>query len=135
MVASETVSVPATLEGIRQAADAFAAFGASRALPSDLRWRFHVALDEVLSNNVGHGGRTGEIHLSFAVSDGVVGVAIRDDAPCFNPLLVPPPAPPDLDHPSDGGRGLALVRALMDDVRYEWRESRNHLHLSRRLES
>jgi serine/threonine-protein kinase RsbW len=135
MVAFETVSVPATPDGIRRAADAFEAFGASRHLTADVRWRFQVAIDEVLSNIVRHGyrGGAGEVELSFGLTAHTIDVAIADSSPPFDPLSFNPPPGGDLDHRPAGGRGIALVRSLMDDVRYERREERNHLLISVRV--
>lgn len=134
MTAYETVSVPATPEGVRRAADAFEAFGAGQAVAPEVRWRFLVAIDEALSNIVRHGyrGERGLISLAFALDGEVLSVSVVDSAAMFNPLLAPPP--PDLGStPRIGGVGIALVRALMDEVRYEWRDRQNHLTIARRI--
>jgi serine/threonine-protein kinase RsbW len=138
MGASETVSVPATSEGVRRALDAFDAFGASRDLPPDSRWRFQVAIDELLSNIVRHGvnDRTGQIELTFSTTRTDLAVSITDGCAPFNPLSWPaPPRDADLDGQPADGRGIALVRALMDDVQYERRDAGNHVVISRRLGS
>jgi anti-sigma regulatory factor (Ser/Thr protein kinase) len=135
MTAYGSVSVPATPEGVRRAADAFESFGASQNVPAEIRWRFLVAIDEALSNIVRHGykGARGEIALSFTLEGRTLKVAVSDSAPMFNPLLAPPSSgvPPERRH---GGVGIALVRALMDDVRYEWRDGRNHFEMARALD-
>lgn len=135
MTAYETVSVPATPDGVRRAADAFEAFGASQAVPPEVRWRFLVAVDEALSNIVRHGyrGERGLISLAFALDGDILSVSVVDSAPMFNPLLAPPSNLGDGSSPRTGGVGIALVRALMDEVRYEWRDRQNHLTIARRV--
>jgi len=125
----ETLSVPGTLPGVLQAVKAFEQFGRTHALSEGAAWRFLVALDEILSNIVRHGlaGRRDTIELMFSIDGDDVAVEIIDAADAFNPLLAPPP---DISSPLDdrqpGGLGIALVRQLIDDTRYERRDDRNH---------
>jgi serine/threonine-protein kinase RsbW len=129
MPAVETLSVPGTLPGVRQAAQAFEQFGRTHGLPSDPAWRFLLALDEILSNIVRHGlaGRRAAIDLTFSIDDEGVAVEIVDAAEAFNPLIVPAPdISSSLDDRQPGGLGIALVRQLMDDTVYERRNDRNH---------
>jgi serine/threonine-protein kinase RsbW len=56
-----------------------------------------------------------------------VAIEIVDQAEAFNPLLAPPPdTSSPLDERKPGGLGIALVRQLMDDTRYERRNDRNY---------
>lgn len=135
---AQTVSVPATMAGLRQAADAAQRFGERLMLPDGLRRNLLTALDEVLSNVVRHGfaGRPGAIDLTMSCEDGIVTIVVADPAGPFNPLLAPAPdtAAP-LEARRAGGLGIALVRALTDDVRYERRDAHNHLTLRWRLDA
>ena len=95
-----------------------------------------TALDEVLANIVHHGLRdvAGTIELTMGREDGQVVARVADTAAPFDPLLVPAP---DTTLPMDkrkiGGLGIALVRALTDEVSYDRRNGRNHLTLTWRL--
>jgi anti-sigma regulatory factor (Ser/Thr protein kinase) len=64
----QTVSVPGTTAGVARAADAFDEFCLSANVPNVAKWRFQLALDELLSNIVRHGyaGAAGQIRLTFA---------------------------------------------------------------------
>jgi anti-sigma regulatory factor (Ser/Thr protein kinase) len=127
----ETLSVPGTPPGVRQAVDAFERFGHRVHMPKGARWRIQLALDELLSNIALHGAAPGAadpaIDLTFSFKEGVVDVAIVDTAGAFNPLLVPPP---DTTSPlavrPEGGLGIALVRYLVDEASYERRGNRTH---------
>jgi len=136
MAASETLSVPATSEGIRLAVDAFEAFAAGRGLPVAERWRFQVAIDELLSNIVRHGrhNRTGRVSLSFTLTETDLAVSISDSCDRFDPTSWPKAiSHAELDRQALSGRGIALVRALMDDVHHEWQTAGNDVRISRRL--
>ena len=125
----ETLSVPGTLPGVLQAVQAFEQFGRTHALSEGAAWRFLVALDEILSNIVRHGlaGRRDAIDLMFSIDGDDVAVEIIDAADAFNPLLAPAPdTSSPLEDRQPGGLGIALVRRLMDDTRYERRDDRNH---------
>lgn len=133
MRATQTVTVPGTLAGIRDAMDAFARFGATHDVPAGAAWRFQLALDEILSNIVRHGGLDAEtgIELTFAASGEDVSVEIVDGAAPFNPLLAPQAdtAAP-LERRQPGGIGISLVRGLMHDARYERRDGHNHFFVT-----
>jgi len=136
MGAVERVSVPGTPAGVSRAADAFEQFSAAQGLPDQARWRFLVALDEILSNVVRHGaaGSAAAIDLTFRVDADTARVEVVDTAPPFNPLSMPAPdTTARLEDRRPGGLGITLVQSLMDDVQYEWRDERNHLILTRRL--
>jgi serine/threonine-protein kinase RsbW len=129
MHATQTLSVPGTLPGVRLAIQAFERFGRAHGLSDGAAWRFPLALDEILSNIVRHGlaGRPASIDLTFSVDTDYVAVEIVDESEAFNPLLAPPPdTSSSLEDRKPGGLGIALVRELMDDTWYERRDERNY---------
>ena len=101
--------------------------------PGLARANVMTALDEVLANIVHHGLRdvAGTIELTIGREDGQVVAHVADTAAPFDPLLVPAP---DTTLPMEkrkiGGLGIALVRALTDEVSYDRRDGRNHLTLT-----
>lgn len=130
-----SVSVPATLQGIREAEAELAGFAAANGLPADALWRFHVVLDELVSNVARHGAPGTDVGLELRLAGNVLELVVSDAAPAFNPLEAPaPPSSGDLESRPIGGLGIALVRGLMDEVRYERREGRNRLTLRRSLD-
>ncbi|HSL24139.1 MAG TPA: ATP-binding protein [Vicinamibacterales bacterium] len=130
--ADAPVRVPATPAGLRVAAEALQAFGARAGWPAATTWQLHVALDEALSNIVRHGG-SGEIDVSFRTDGKFAEMTVEDDGPPFDPLAHPAPdLRGALETRRPGGLGVALIRSLMDEVRYE-RTYRNVLVLRKRL--
>lgn len=125
------------MAGVSQARAAFDDYSHRAGLPEFARWRFQVALDEILSNVVRHGlmGVPGAvIELAFASESGVVCVEITDSARAFNPLEAPAPdTTSSLDERVPGGLGIALVSSLMDEVHYERRGDRNYVTMKWRV--
>lgn len=130
---SQTVTVPGTREGVQSGKRALDAFVDAHGLPASARWRFQVALDEVLANIISHGGAS-DVDLLFGLDDDVLSLEVTDRGAAFDPLQA---APPDtgagLDDRRPGGLGIMLVRTLMDAVRYERRGAHNHLTMIWRL--
>jgi serine/threonine-protein kinase RsbW len=101
------------------------------ALPEDFEAPVTMCLEEILSNIIRHGclpGQRCDIEVRYRVLDQGIEVEVSDNARAFDPLTLPPP---DLNVPIEqrkaGGLGVFLVRKLMDEVHYEYRNGRNHL--------
>ena len=81
-----------------------------------------VALREALLNSVIHGNREDpgkRVYLRVCCrADGEVSMAIRDEGAGFESSSVPDPTAPE-HRMSTHGRGIYLMRALMDEVWFE----------------
>lgn len=122
--------VPAAASALGRVAEALDGFCAAERLPDDTTWRLRVAVDEIVANIVAYGAAGGAIptiDVAFRRNRDGVEVVVADDGPAFDPLARPDP---DITLPLEsrqpGGLGIALVKSLMDDVRYE-RTTRNVL--------
>jgi serine/threonine-protein kinase RsbW len=130
---SLTIVVPGTLEGLAEAMRAAEAFCDRANVPWLPRANVMTALDEVLANIVHHGLAAigGTIELTMEDADGRLTIGVMDPGLPFDPLLMPlPNTSLPLEQRRLGGLGIALVRALTDDVQYERRDARNHLTLT-----
>ena len=135
----QTLVVPGTPEGLREAERGFDEFATAHGLTRNDTWPFHVALDEILSNIVkyGYAGQegTGRIEIELRLETEALEMVILDDAPPFDPLEA---ARPDtglaVEERSIGGLGIEIVRRLMDVIEYQREDAgRNRLTLRRRL--
>lgn len=128
--------IRATALAVKQVSEVLDGFCAAEQLPQDVAWRLRLALDEVVANIVSYAtpaGSSTEIDVLFRMDAGVVEVTVTDNGPPFDPLARPAPdvtAPLEVRQP--GGLGIALVKSLMDDVRYT-RTSRNVLTIRKRV--
>ena len=128
--------MPGTLDGLTEAVRAAQAFCDEVEAPGLARANVMTVLDEVLANIVHHGLRdvAGTIELTMGLEDRQVVARVADTAAAFDPLLMPmPDTSLPLEQRKVGGLGIALVRALTDEVAYERRDGRNHLTLTWRV--
>lgn len=89
--------------------------------PEEVQADFEIVVREAMANAIWHGnGRRAGSKVFFRCYGGPqagILIAVRDQGPGFNPESVPDPRDPDRMH-LERGRGLFLMRALMDLVRY-----------------
>ncbi len=100
-----------------------------------LRLNFRVALTEALSNAMlygnGHDPKK-RVRVEVTIGSGSIVAKVTDEGNGFDPEKVPDPTTPrNITRP--GGRGLFLMRKLLDEVSYN-REG-NSVTLVLRLES
>jgi len=79
-----------------------------------------LALEEAVINAIKHGNEldpTKKVRLDFIVEEDKVTLKVTDEGKGFNPNEVPDPWS-DEGLAAESGRGLALMRAYMDDVQY-----------------
>ena len=89
---------------------------------SEIEVDIEVALREALLNAIIHGNREDpHKHAYVTIScgaDGEVAMTIRDEGAGFDSSSVPDPTAPE-HRMSTHGRGIYLMRALMDEVSFE----------------
>jgi anti-sigma regulatory factor (Ser/Thr protein kinase) len=92
-----------------------AAGRALRGLPTDTVDDVLLVLDEAVSNAIRHGSRAGRpVEIAMRVDDGWIDLQVRDFGPTSSLPRLPSAAPHTL---STGGRGLWLIKQLVDEVR------------------
>jgi len=113
-------------------------FCGQHGLPDEERARLLVILDELFTNVISYGYQEaageGHVEVSLSVEADRLVIEFVDDGSPFDPLTS---NPPDLDLPLEerpiGGIGIAIVRALVDDICYRREGNRNRLTLCRRI--
>lgn len=128
----QVLDVANNLSEVGHANDTLRQLWASNFLPEEFEPEVAICLEEILSNVIRHGclpGQDRRIQVFYRIFDSPPGIEIEvvDDARAFDPLSLPPP---DLTVPIEqrtvGGLGVLMVRKMMDEVNYEYREGRNH---------
>ena len=116
------LSLANRLSELPRAAEAIDAFLRREGLSPETIRGVQLAVEELLANVVRwSGGSNGErkIRVRIYVEPLQVRAMIEDDGPAFDPLCVPPPdLLTPLEDRREGGLGIHLVRAFVDEVSY-----------------
>lgn len=104
-------------------------------VPKDLEPKFCVAVDEIFSNIVKYGYSDENNYITVRISidksepdKNAVKVTFVDSADRFNPLdKSAPNTKPTAEEREIGGLGIYMVRKLMDDVFYIYKDKYNNL--------
>ncbi len=99
-----------------------------------LRLNFRVGLTEALSNAMSYGNGhdpSKRVLVEVTLDDGRIEARVTDQGRGFNPAAVPDPTEPENLNKS-GGRGLFLMRELLDEVTFN--DEGNQVRLVLRLD-
>jgi serine/threonine-protein kinase RsbW len=128
----DRLRVPAVLESMDEVVRYVRELSRAAGLSTRYAGRLRLAAEELVTNVIVHGyqGRAapgGDVELAGGVDRDRVWLRISDDGPYFDPTRVAPPQDLDrqLSERMPGGLGLYLVKAFVDDMRYEWVGGRN----------
>ena len=119
-----SVRVPTDLNVVEETVDLVARHCLASGIPPRVaRFVVRVALCEALANAIQYGNRLDpqkHVDVRVEVDDDTLQVFVNDEGEGFDPTRIPDPTDPgrvDLDR----GRGLFLIRQLMDEVRFNAR--------------
>lgn len=91
------------------------------AVPQAVQDELVVAVSEACSNVVRHAPDSSHYRLTIDINDDRCLIEVRDYGPGFGPRASRARADGSLDR--HGGHGVALMRALVDDVQFEQRRT------------
>ena len=116
-----SVRVPTDLEVVEEAVDVVARHCLASGLAAHAaRFNLRVALSEALANAIVYGNRMDpakQVEVRVQMGENGFTVHVRDEGSGFDPSTVPDPTLPDRIERPDG-RGLFLIRQLMDHVSF-----------------
>lgn len=103
-------------------------------VPEPVLRALQIALDELLTNVIMHAAQAaGAVEVDVAPESGFVATTIRYVAEEFDPTAWQPAAPLEaIAGARIGGHGIALVRALMDEFSYAYRDGWNVVMVAKR---
>ena len=90
-------------------------------LSDDDKDNLAIAVTEVVSNAILHGNKSDKnkkVHVNFIISSEFIKIEVADQGVGFNPDQLANPLDPD-NLLKESGRGIFIVRTLMDDVDFE----------------
>jgi serine/threonine-protein kinase RsbW len=132
--AVRSLTLPATLEHLEELTGMVSEHLEAHGVSEKDLFEVDLAVDEACTNVIkyAYGPRGGSVHLECLVTDSEVCVCITDSGRPFNPLEVEvPDLTAELDDRPIGGLGVHLIRSLMNEVKYEYRDGRNVLCMTR----
>lgn len=109
------LTIPARAEYITLCRLALTGIARLRALPDELLADLKLALTEATSNSVRHaygGDDAGVVDISYELLPDRLVIEVTDDGEGFDPNEAEGPA----DELSEGGLGIAIIRAIADEV-------------------
>ena len=132
-----TLELDAEIESLATADKAVGDFAESMSWPDEATFKVKLVLEEILMNVISYGGDSSHkprITLHLSQQNDLLSMEISDDGMAYDPLTAPPPdLESDLDDRPIGGLGVHLVRELMDNVSYRYKDGRNHLLVTKTL--
>jgi serine/threonine-protein kinase RsbW len=136
MADSGTRRVAADLHNLAQIREIVQSRAASLGIIPEVASDKVLAVDEAVTNIIKHGyaHHPGVIEIAVWLEAGTFIVRVRDDAPPFDPMTVPPPdLAAALEQRSLGGLGIYLMRQFTDHITHRVTpQGGNELILKRR---
>ena len=121
--------------------DAFVAvFVSEQGIAADDAARIMILLEELITNLMKYGytdrAEPGVVEIALALDGSLLEIEFIDDGCAFDPSAGPlPEFGEPLEERQVGGLGLHLLRSLTEVVRYERRNNKNVIRLSRSIAS
>jgi len=124
-VQTETISFPSDVEYLDTIEKVSAKFTASVGFDESDVDDISIALTELVNNAIHHGNKNDKskkVTVIFTFEDDCLSIRIIDEGNGFKPESIDDPLHPD-NIMAESGRGLYLVKALMDNVDYNITQS------------
>jgi serine/threonine-protein kinase RsbW len=128
-------TMESTLESVNKAEEMADKAASQAGFDEDARGGISMAVREAMINAVMHGNGYSpdkRVKLSFEQSGGNLVITIRDEGAGMNPDEVPNPLAPE-NLMKQSGRGIFLMRAFMDDVKFRKLEPGTEITLIKRV--
>ena len=124
-----TVVIPSDLSAAREAEGELLEEVAKYGYSDSSVFAIKLAVEEAINNAIKHGNKFDAsklVHITYDVGPEQVSVTIADEGGGFDPGVLPDPtADENIEKPT--GRGVMLMRAYMDEVRFNEKGNRVHL--------
>ena len=114
------VTIPSDFNSGRDVQERILADVQRQGFGSDHAFAIRIALEEAMVNAIKHGNRLDpakKVHVESRITAKRAEITIEDEGPGFERTTIPDPTDDDnLERPS--GRGILLIEAYMDEVRW-----------------
>lgn len=113
-------TLESTLDSVNKAEQAARDVALRAGFPQDEADRISMAVREAAVNAVLHGNRYDQnkrMFLAFETTADSITISIRDEGTGLDPEIIPDPLAPE-NLLKQSGRGIFLIRAFMDEVKF-----------------
>ena len=128
-------SMPSQVSSIPSCVDKLVQLLKEAGCLADKQTDIEMAAFEALANAVIHGNHedaTKQVHVHYHCRPGEdIAIVVKDEGTGFSPERVPDPTAPE-NIEAEHGRGILMMRAFMDEVRYEAGGTELHLRMKLR---
>ncbi len=99
----------------------------------DERDSLAIAITEVVANAINHGNKRAKdknVHVKFITTQKSFIIHVKDEGEGFNPDELADPLKPE-NLLKESGRGIFIVKTLIDDVQYKFRKTGTEVILTK----
>ena len=117
-IRTETLNIPSSVDQIEKVDEFVESFATSLGFQADALADIGICVTELVMNAIVHAHKEhADIPVKIRIEGGEDGlrVSVRDFGPGFETNTIPDPTSPENIY-EDHGRGILIVRAMMDDV-------------------
>jgi len=132
---SHEMDIRSTPSQIHVVEEALEKFGREFGLSENDIEDFGIATTEMVNNAIRHGNRNDPsrmVHVKFCKFENQVRVVVRDDGGGFDPEAIADPLEPENLY-KESGRGIFIVRMLMDDVKFNFTDTGTEVILIKKI--
>jgi len=130
---NQTFSFPSDVEYLEKIEKTSAKIASAAGFDESTVDDISIALTELVNNAIHHGNDNDvnkTVTVSFKVDEKKLSISISDEGQGFSPKDISDPVHPD-NLMADNGRGIYLVKALMDAVDYKISETGTQVTISK----
>lgn len=116
----KSIEIESSIEKIEHAVEDILCGVNGNTLPNEKLFGLRLALEEAITNAIIHGNRRQpdrSVTIRYRRTKGLVEVTVRDEGEGFDCTAIPDPTHED-NLMQCSGRGIFLMRKLVDEVRY-----------------
>jgi serine/threonine-protein kinase RsbW len=121
-ITGDTIRIPSSADYIATVDEFLESWLRERAVPEDTIADLAIAITELVNNAIKHGNRKNHdkrVTVRLFMENGRARATISDEGEGFNPETVPSPIAKE-NLLKEIGRGIFIVRSLMDDVEFDF---------------
>ncbi|MBL7157459.1 MAG: ATP-binding protein [Candidatus Omnitrophica bacterium] len=115
------MKIPSDIKYIRKVSTEIENFLKSKNVDKSEIFDIRLCVEEAVKNAIIHGNKNKKdlpVFISYSLEDGRFAIEIEDKGKGFDPGKVPDPTKEE-NLLTEGGRGVFIIRKMMDKVRYD----------------